>query len=137
MSSAGTAFAGGALARGALGLAFTAGACGLAWFVETVPLPSDAPRAVPAVATPVHARELSVEGTYAIAAWSVSAAGMAIAAGRNDDATWSGTVPVGEIIITAEPQDPSEGRLHALRARIDGRELVAWGAGSVTLVVPP
>jgi hypothetical protein len=136
------AFAGGAIARGVLGLAFACAAFALAWLIETVPLPTDAPRTVaPSTAGAAATRELRVESTYAVATdgWSVSAAGAAVA-GRADDGTWSGGAPAGELVITATPADAADGRLHGLRARLRSgdasRDLVAWGSGAVTLVVP-
>jgi hypothetical protein len=141
MSAASTAFAGGALARGLLGLAFAAAAFALAWLVETVPLAGEAPRAAPtAVALALDSQRIvRIDSTYAVAAkgWSVTVAGKPASAQRSDDAGWSGTVGAGEIVISAEPADAADVRAHALRATVDRREQSTWGIGAVTLVVPP
>jgi hypothetical protein len=131
------AFTRGAFGRAAVGLLFTIAAFALALGIETMPLPGGTARAGVA-ATPVAAgrRQLRVESTFAVAAWSVTVGG-STTAGHGDDGSWSGTVPLGEILVTAEPVDQADARLHGLRLRVDGaRDAVAWGSGAVTAVVP-
>jgi hypothetical protein len=135
------AFARGALSRGAIGALFTLGAAAL---VAAVEAPSHALGEMPRTATvtaPGPSRSLRVDSTFPVATWTVTVGRQTLVPDHSGDDAWSGLAPAGEIVISAEPLDAGDGRLHALRLVAgDGasaRESTAWGAGTVTAVVPP
>ncbi len=152
----GSAFTQGALSRALGGVLFALCAIGFALLVERVPLQGEvgglgagtqasapgadlSPTPAPAAVHASSGARLLAESTYAVAHWQVTAGSMAIS-GQADDQRWQGKVPGGELVVTAEPQDPTDLRLHALRLSWPDAAglapLTVWGSGAVTCVVP-
>jgi hypothetical protein len=132
-----SAFTASAAARGVWALGFAAAAAALVGFVEharPAALPAAAATAAPAGAAP---RQLRLEATYAVAAWTVRCGGATVAASASDDQEWNGVVTApGEIAIEADPADPADVRPHALRIVVDGSARTSWGAGAISELVP-
>lgn len=114
---------------------FAVGAALAVWLVE-----SRSSKPVPAAAAVVSggSSEVTVEATYAVAAWSVLVDGVAVAATKSDARRWSGTIPAGrELGIEAQPADSLAGGAAALRAQVRQgarlRTVDAWGDGAAGL----
>jgi hypothetical protein len=133
-----SAFTASASARGVWALLFAVAAIALVVLVEQGRPPATAPAATtPGPAATAAPRTLRLEATFAVATWTVQAGNAAVAATSSDDQHWTGTVTTpGELLVQADPADPADARPHALRIVLDGATRTAWGAGTITELLP-
>jgi hypothetical protein len=101
------------------------------WAVEfrDRPQPAALVIAVPSDAAVVV---LTAEATFPVAHWTVLVDGVAVE-GQVDPAGWRGSVAGGEILVQAERADAADLSPGAVRLRAGGREVVAWGEGTVSV----
>ena len=133
------AFTSSAAGRGVWALAFATAAIMLVVLVEAgrPPKPAENGANTATTAATATARTLRLEATFAVATWTVQAGGATVAATASEDQHWSGTVTAGgEITIQADPVDLGDARPHALRIAVDTTTRTAWGAGTITELVP-
>lgn len=118
-------------------LGYAAAVAAAVWAVDwrggAVPVAAQPPTR--AAGLPVS-RELHAEATFAVGRWLVLADGREVA-GSGDGRSWKGTVAGAEVLIQAEAADPADPAPGALRVEVAGREVLAWGSGTVSAVVRP